>query len=73
MARTRMRTKRADGQRGHHVTHLLCMPIGATQVWIRLTPAVQDYFDSSTIRRLLVPLRRFYAPSVRVRSQQQKV
>ena len=43
-----LQAKSADGQRGHHVTHLHeCL--GATQVSVRLSP-VQPSFDSSTRR-----------------------
>ena len=49
--------KRADGKKGHPVTHLHAC-LGATQVSVHFAP-VQDYFDSSLGE--LVLLRRSYA------------
>ena len=49
--------KRADGKKGHPVTHLHAC-LGATQVSVHFAP-VQDYFDSPLGE--LVLLRRSYA------------
>ena len=40
-------SERADGQKGHHVTHLLILHacVRATQISVRLAP-VQDFLDS---------------------------